>query len=145
MEKTNQSALQRDVTGAFAPASRLSFGRGVSQVGLLKQRFPLRADILGSPIPERRRARLLGRSAGCASEVLLTRNCGGSTSAKLLLADALRRCLELSGSLGIHAVEAHAIDETARGFYEHHGFVALEDDRRQLYLPVTTIRDASRS
>jgi GNAT superfamily N-acetyltransferase len=56
-----------------------------------------------------------------------------------LLMDALRRCQELSGSLGIHAVEVLAIDEEARSFYQKYGFVSLLDDARHLYLPMKTI------
>jgi GNAT superfamily N-acetyltransferase len=58
---------------------------------------------------------------------------------KLLLQDALRRCLDLSGSLGIHAVEVLAIDEDARRFYMRFGFVSLVDDDHHLYLPIKTI------
>ena len=56
-----------------------------------------------------------------------------------MLMDALRRCLELSGSLGIHAVEVLAIDDAAKGFYQKYGFVSLLDDARHLYLPIKTI------
>jgi len=66
----------------------------------------------------------------------------GQGLGKLLLVDALRRCLELSNRLGIHAVEVHAIDDEARRFYEHYGFVALAGDERYLSLPVATIRNA---
>jgi GNAT superfamily N-acetyltransferase len=58
---------------------------------------------------------------------------------KRLLTDALRRCLELSDTLGIYAVEVDAIDEGARQFYEKFGFVSLEDDSCHLYLPIKTI------
>jgi GNAT superfamily N-acetyltransferase len=55
-----------------------------------------------------------------------------------LLMDALRRCLELSERLGIHAVEVHAIDAGARDFYKEYGFVALLDQELHLFLPVKT-------
>ena len=58
---------------------------------------------------------------------------------KLLLTDALRRCLDLSDRLGIYAVEVHALDEDARRFYERFGFISLVDDDRHLYLPIKTI------
>lgn len=61
---------------------------------------------------------------------------------KLLLLDAQRRCLDLSGELGIFAVEVRAIDEEARRFYQKYGFVSLQDDERHLYLPIKTIEDA---
>jgi GNAT superfamily N-acetyltransferase len=58
-----------------------------------------------------------------------------------LLLDALGRCLDLAGELGIHAVEVDAIDARARSFYEKYGFVPLIDADLHLFLPVVTIRD----
>jgi GNAT superfamily N-acetyltransferase len=75
---------------------------------------------------------LLGRLA-------VDRDAQGQGLGAELLMDALRRCLELSGSLGIHAVEVLAIDDAAKGFYQKYGFVSLLDDARHLYLPIKTI------
>jgi GNAT superfamily N-acetyltransferase len=58
---------------------------------------------------------------------------------KILLMDALKRCLDLSCQLGIHAVEVDAIDQPARAFYEKFGFVPLRDNALHLYLPIATI------
>jgi len=60
---------------------------------------------------------------------------------KLLLADALRRCVTLSSELGIHAVEVQTVDNKARGFYQKFGFASLQDDERHLYLPIKTIEE----
>jgi GNAT superfamily N-acetyltransferase len=57
-----------------------------------------------------------------------------------LLTDALVRSWTLSGSLGIHAVEVHALDDPAASFYRKYGFAALRDDERHLYLALATIR-----
>ncbi len=57
-----------------------------------------------------------------------------------LLVDALRRASHVSQHLGVRAVEVHAIDDEARGFYRKFGFVSLEDDRRHLYLPIQVVR-----
>lgn len=56
-----------------------------------------------------------------------------------LLLDALQRALDLSSDLGIHAVEVHALDDTAAAFYRKYGFSPLVDHPRHLYLPITTI------
>ena len=58
----------------------------------------------------------------------------------LLLLDALALGERLANDLGLHAVEVHAIDDDARAFYIHHGFEALQDDPRHLYLPMKSIR-----
>ena len=63
----------------------------------------------------------------------------GSGLGKHLLLDALKRCLDLSGQLGIHAVEVDAIDLAAKAFYEKFGFISLLDREWHLYLPLATI------
>lgn len=59
-----------------------------------------------------------------------------------LLRDALRRCLELSSTLGLFAVEVHALDDEARCFYQKYGFLPLLDEELHLYLPIKTIEEA---
>jgi GNAT superfamily N-acetyltransferase len=56
-----------------------------------------------------------------------------------LLMDALRRCLGLSESLGVFAVEVVAIDDAATKFYTKYGFVPLLDDPRHLFLAMRTV------
>lgn len=58
-----------------------------------------------------------------------------------LLADALHRSWRCSEEAGIHAVEVEAISDHATAFYEHYGFVALQDDASHLYLATSTIRE----
>lgn len=77
---------------------------------------------------------LLGRLA-------VDRAAQGRGLGRILLVDALLRCLELSRQLGNFAVEVHAIDSGANCFYEKYGFVSLLDNERHLYLPIATIRE----
>jgi GNAT superfamily N-acetyltransferase len=63
----------------------------------------------------------------------------GMKLGEALLLDALQRTLDLSTSLGIHAVETHAINDAAAAFYSKYGFAPLPDDARHLFLPVSTI------
>ncbi len=63
----------------------------------------------------------------------------GKGLGKLLLRDALQRVLDLSSSIGIHAIAVHAIDDEAKAFYEKFGLVALSDESQHLYLPLSTI------
>ena len=60
---------------------------------------------------------------------------------EFLLIDALRRAEYLATKIGIRAIEVDAINDTARRFYEHYGFLALMDDPRHLFLPVSVVRD----
>ncbi|MBS0201528.1 MAG: GNAT family N-acetyltransferase [Planctomycetes bacterium] len=56
-----------------------------------------------------------------------------------LLLDALQRSLDLSDSLGLHAVEVDAVDDSAVAFYVKYGFAPLLDNPKHLYLPLATI------
>jgi GNAT superfamily N-acetyltransferase len=57
-----------------------------------------------------------------------------------LLIDALRRCLAASEIAGARGVVAHAIDESAVGFYERHGFVRSPLGERVMLMPIETVR-----
>jgi GNAT superfamily N-acetyltransferase len=57
----------------------------------------------------------------------------------LLVADALKRSLELSKQLASFAVVIDAIDQGAARFYQRHGFIEFPDDPLKFYLPVATI------
>ena len=62
-----------------------------------------------------------------------------------LLRDALNRCVDLADALGIHAVAVEAIDPEAKAFYERYGFIPQLDSGLHLFLPVATIRAASKT
>jgi GNAT superfamily N-acetyltransferase len=64
----------------------------------------------------------------------------GQRLGEFLLLDALRRAEYLSHSIGIRAIEVHAIDKKARGFYEKYGFLSLKDDPHHLFLPMSVVR-----
>lgn len=64
----------------------------------------------------------------------------GQRLGERLLVDALRQALELSESIGLHAVEVDATDFEAKAFYAKYGFVSLPNDELHLYLPMETIR-----
>lgn len=65
----------------------------------------------------------------------------GKRLGERLLLDALERSLILSRSLGVHAVEVHAIDDSAVAFYVKYGFTPLMDNPRHLYLPLGTVAE----
>ena len=76
---------------------------------------------------------LIGRLA-------VDRTVPGQGLGRLLMTHAFRRALSISDLIGVRAVEVDAIDETARRFYERHGFSPLLDDPRHLYLPLSIVR-----
>lgn len=56
-----------------------------------------------------------------------------------LLANALRRCHELSRQIGVLAVMVDAKDGSARGFYEAFQFRRFQDEPYRLYIPMREI------
>lgn len=57
-----------------------------------------------------------------------------------LLVDALCRVNRADRSIGIHAVEVVAIDQSAKGFYLKYGFTELRDDPHHLFISLKTVR-----
>ena len=55
-----------------------------------------------------------------------------------LLADALTRAI--SSEIAAFALMVDAKDEHAANFYKHHGFIALPESQRTLFLPLETAR-----
>ena len=59
-----------------------------------------------------------------------------------LLADALDRAV--SSEIAAFALMVDAKDETAAAFYRHHGFIALPDAPKTMFLPVETALKAKK-
>lgn len=60
-----------------------------------------------------------------------------------LLADALARAAR--SEIAAYAVVVDAKDATAAAFYRHHGFIALPDTPRTLFLPLATVHAQQKS
>lgn len=61
----------------------------------------------------------------------------GQQVGRLLLIDALRRCVRHSAEVGAVVVVTDPKDEKARKFYGDHGFLAL--DERRMFLPMSEL------
>ncbi|EFH7843372.1 GNAT family N-acetyltransferase [Escherichia coli] len=51
-----------------------------------------------------------------------------------LLHDAVLRCYRVAENIGVRAIMVHALTDTARRFYLHHGFKASQTQERTLFL-----------
>lgn len=60
-----------------------------------------------------------------------------------LLADALFRAAR--SEIAAYALVVDAKDESAAAFYAHHGFIALPDSPRTLFLPLATVQSSRNS
>jgi GNAT superfamily N-acetyltransferase len=74
------------------------------------------------------------------ARLAVDRDVQGHGLGKLLLSDALKRCMTLADSLGIHAVEVSAINQKAKHFYLKYGFLPLQDNDFHLLMPIATIQ-----
>lgn len=64
---------------------------------------------------------------------------GQGLGARLLI-DALQRIISISEDMGIMIVIVDAIDQDAKEFYLHYGFLELVGHDMKLFLPIETIR-----
>jgi predicted GNAT family N-acyltransferase len=61
----------------------------------------------------------------------------GQPVGRLLLVDALRRCVRHSAEVGAVVVVTDPKDDKARNFYGHHGFLMLNE--RRMFLPMSEL------
>lgn len=66
-------------------------------------------------------------------------NIEGQGLGSRLLIDALQRILAASEKVAVKAVIVDAIDEEAKGYYLHFGFIELPGHALKLFLPIETI------
>ncbi len=64
----------------------------------------------------------------------------GQGLGRILLLDALHRCVRLSAEIAFVAVFVDALHETAARFYTRFGFIALPRQPLRLFMPVESIR-----
>lgn len=76
---------------------------------------------------------LLGRLA-------IDKSFQGQGLGKILLIDSLKRCFDISDSIGAFAVIVDPLDQEAERFYEKYGFVKLPDSGK-MFLPMKTIKE----
>jgi len=76
---------------------------------------------------------LLGRLA--LDQRYQARKLGG-----VLLRNALKKSLSVAEEVALCGVVVDAIDDDARGFYEHFGFTRLLDHEYKLFIPMDTVR-----
>jgi predicted GNAT family N-acyltransferase len=65
----------------------------------------------------------------------------GKGFGEILLIDALKRCVEISNSLGVLAVIVDPIDEKAVTFYKSYGFILIPSNNK-MFIPIKTIQNS---
>ena len=101
----------------------------------MEQRISLPNAKLRRAMPDQVPLLLIGRLA-------VDRRYQGKGLGADLLSDGVRRCLEVSEIAGVRAIIAHAIDDDAVRFYQHHGFLRCPLGDRVMLLPIELVRAA---
>lgn len=133
--QNERSGTSRTFVAVRPGSARVCAYFSIAAGSLVLQSIPKhnRRNLIRQPVP----IALLGRLAVDRSEQ-------GKGLGRIMLADALDRIVHAAESIGIHAIEVHALDAAARSFYERFGFTSLLDDPLHLYLPVSRARAAMR-
>jgi GNAT superfamily N-acetyltransferase len=129
------SARTYVVCAAAEPARVVGY---FSIAAAVEQRNALPSAKLRRGMPEQVPLLLIGRLAVDAPW-------RGRGLGSALLRNALKRCLAASRIAGVRGVVAHAIDETAVGFCERHGFVRSPLGERVMLMPIETVRSLTPS
>lgn len=96
------------------------------------------AQMVLSELSERDRARLPRHPVPAArlARLAVDRRQQGRGLRAMLLQDAVKRCLDLRGELGVRVLVVDAKDEKASGFYRAFGFTPTAEAAMTLYLPL---------
>ncbi len=101
-------------------------------------------SISNNLIPEKFRKRLPGSYLSIPAILLgrlaIDKKYQGKGTGKLLLIDALKRCSDISNSIGAFAVIVDPLDNQAENFYGRYGFIKLPDSGK-MFLPIKTINE----
>jgi GNAT superfamily N-acetyltransferase len=99
----------------------------------MEQRVALPNARLRRAMPDQVPLLLIGRLA-------VDRQYQGKGLGADLLFDGVRRCIEVSEIAGVRAIIAHAIDDDAVRFYQHHGYLRCPLGDRVMLLPIEAAR-----
>jgi GNAT superfamily N-acetyltransferase len=67
----------------------------------------------------------------------------GQGAGKMLLHDALQRCVSVAEQIGSFAVFVEAIDDEAAKFYQRYGFQPFREQPLKLFLSISTLQQGS--
>ena len=90
-------------------------------------------------IDDAEQSRVVGYHALCVARLAVDRSVQGRGIGAFLLRDAMVRTLAAAAELGIRIMLVHALNESARSFYLHHGFESSSTDQMNLQLLVKDI------
>jgi len=140
IQKQANQDVKRRISRVFVatPAGRTDLIAGYYTLSSLSIEYTGLPEALARKLPRHPiPAALLGRLA-------VANTAQGRGVGRMLLIDAIKRTLAVSGHIGIHAMIVDAIDERAQRFYQQFGFSPLDwlppgSQQRRLFLPLKPI------
>ncbi len=135
IKKQARQDVDRDLSACFVLVDEADVVNGyytLSANSIKKEDFPENLLKKLPPNYQDLPAVLLGRLA-------IDKRLQGKGYGEILLIDALKRCYEISESLGTIAVIVDPIDEKAEKFYDRYGFILLPTSKK-MFLLMKTIK-----
>ncbi|MGL5804846.1 MAG: GNAT family N-acetyltransferase [Xenococcaceae cyanobacterium] len=60
---------------------------------------------------------------------------------EILMVEAMKRAIVIADNAGVIGLFVDAKDEKAKNYYFRYGFISLQDNQLEMFLPLATIRD----
>ncbi len=89
---------------------------------------------------QRKRLPKYAGPVACLGRVAVDKSVQRQGLGAYMLLNALERVERVQHDLGIHAIEAVAIDEAAKRFYLKYGFMEMLDDPHHVFISLNTVR-----
>jgi GNAT superfamily N-acetyltransferase len=127
--------VDRDLSACFSLIDDINVIKGyytLSANSIKRDSFPENLSKKLPPSYQDLPTVLLGRLA-------IDKSLQGQGYGEIMLIDAMKRCYEISESLGTIAIVVDPIDEKAQRFYDRYGFIVLPDSEK-MFLPMKTIQ-----
>ena len=77
--------------------------------------------------------------AGLLGRLAVSIDAQGQGIGRMLLADAVERCLSVGDQMAVYALVVDAKDEGAKRFYERFGFIPFPGQVMRLFLPLSSV------
>ncbi|MDJ0533552.1 MAG: GNAT family N-acetyltransferase [Xenococcaceae cyanobacterium MO_207.B15] len=74
------------------------------------------------------------------ARLAVDKNWQGKGIGKILIIEAMNRAVIIADNAGVIGLFVDAKDEKAKNYYTRYGFVSLEDNPLEMFLPLATIR-----
>ncbi len=139
LSRTARQHQEKDISQTFVAVDLASPGKilgfySLSACELVTAELPAS---LAAKLPRRAPAVKLGRLA-------VDKSVQRQGLGKLLLTDAIKRCCDVRGHVGVFALFVDAKDGDAAAFYAKYGFVALPDSPKSMVLALAAVCDKLR-